>query len=103
MNCFLKQKISARSLIAMLISFSGVFFISSQGGQGNFKPEHITGVLLALGSSVIWSFFWILNVKDKKDEAVKLFLNFFFVKVIWINCHRTYGAGIGTDRNPQFF
>jgi len=74
----LKQKISVRSLIALLISFSGVFFISSQGGQGNFKPEHITGVLLALGSSVIWSFFWILNVKDKKDEAVKLFLNFFF-------------------------
>jgi drug/metabolite transporter (DMT)-like permease len=74
----LKQKISIRSIFALLISFSGIFFISSQGGRGNFSVEQIPGVLLALGSSVIWAFFWILNVKDKRDEILKLFLNFFF-------------------------
>jgi drug/metabolite transporter (DMT)-like permease len=74
----LKQKITLRSIFAMLISFSGVFFISSQGGKGNFSPEQIPGVMLALGSSVLWAFFWILNVRDKRDEVVKLFLNFFF-------------------------
>ncbi len=74
----LKQKISIRSIFAMLISFSGVFFISSQGGKGNFSPEQIPGVFLALGSSVLWAFFWILNVRDKRDEVLKLFLNFFF-------------------------
>ncbi|MCB8994043.1 MAG: DMT family transporter [Bacteroidales bacterium] len=74
----LKQKISLRSILAMIISFSGIFFISSQGGKDNFRPEQLPGVLLALGSSVLWSFFWILNLKDKKDEALKLFLNFFF-------------------------
>ncbi len=74
----LKQKISLRSIIAMFISFTGVFFISSQGGKGNFSPEQIPGVFLALGSSLIWAFFWILNVRDKKDEVLKLFLNFFF-------------------------
>jgi drug/metabolite transporter (DMT)-like permease len=74
----LKQKISVRSIIALLISFSGVFFISSLGGKENFRPEQIPGVFLALGSSVIWAFFWILNVKDKRDEVLKLFLNFFF-------------------------
>ncbi len=74
----LKQKIGFRSIFGLLISFSGVFFISSQGGKGNFSPEQIPGILLALGSSVIWAFFWILNVKDKRDEVVKLFLNFLF-------------------------
>jgi drug/metabolite transporter (DMT)-like permease len=74
----LKQKISLRSIFAMLISFSGVFFISSQGGKGNFSPEQIPGVFLALGSSVLWAFFCILNVRDKRDEVLKLFLNFFF-------------------------
>lgn len=73
----LRQKIQFRSFIALFISFSGVFFISSQGGRGNFRPEQVPGVFLALGSSVIWAFFWILNVKDKKDEVIKLFLNFF--------------------------
>jgi drug/metabolite transporter (DMT)-like permease len=34
--------------------------------------------MLALGSSVIWALFWIYNVKDGRDEVVKLFLNFVF-------------------------
>jgi drug/metabolite transporter (DMT)-like permease len=34
--------------------------------------------MLALGSSVIWALFWIYNVKDRRDEIVKLFLNFVF-------------------------
>jgi drug/metabolite transporter (DMT)-like permease len=74
----LKQKISWRSILAMLISFSGVFFISAQGGQTRLSPEQITGIMLALGTSVIWAFYWILNVRDKKDELLKLFLSFFF-------------------------
>jgi drug/metabolite transporter (DMT)-like permease len=35
-------------------------------------------VLLALGSAVIWALFWIYNIKDKRDEVAKLFLNFSF-------------------------
>jgi len=36
---------------------------------------------LALGSTVIWALFWIYNVRDKRDEAVRLFLNFAFGSV----------------------
>lgn len=82
----LKQKISIRSILALLISFSGVFFISSQGGIGNFNTDQIPGVLMALGSSVIWAFYWVLNVKDKKDEVLKLFLNFFFGFLFLVLC-----------------
>jgi drug/metabolite transporter (DMT)-like permease len=72
----LKQKIEGKSFIALFISFIGVYIISSQGKI--FNPGHadIRGVLLATGSSVFWAFYFILNVKDKRDEAVKLFLNF---------------------------
>jgi len=35
-------------------------------------------VALAAGSSVLWSLYWIFNVRDPRDEIVKLFLNFFF-------------------------
>jgi drug/metabolite transporter (DMT)-like permease len=74
----LKQKIKGRSFIALFISFIGVYIISSQGNL--FKPHHadIKGVLLAIGSSFFWALFFVLNVKDKRDEAVKLFLNFLF-------------------------
>ena len=72
----LKQKISGRSFAALFISFIGVYVISSQGNL--FRPGHadIKGVVLATGSSVFWALYFILNVRDKRDEAVKLFLNF---------------------------
>ena len=74
----LGQKVTLRSILALMISFGGVLLISSQGANGNYNPEQLPGILLAVGSSVIWSFFWLLNVKDKRDEIIKLFLNFFF-------------------------
>jgi drug/metabolite transporter (DMT)-like permease len=74
----LRQKIERKSYIALFISFTGVYIISSQGSP--FKPGHsdLTGVILATGSSIFWALYFILNVKDKRDEAVKLFLNFLF-------------------------
>ncbi len=80
----LKQKIKRRSFVALFISFIGVYIISSQGNL--FKPGHadIKGVLLATGSSVFWAFYFIMNVKDKRDESVKLFLNFLFGSVYLI-------------------
>ncbi|MGC9354765.1 MAG: DMT family transporter [Mariniphaga sp.] len=75
---FLGQKIGKWSIAGLFVSFTGVVFISSQGGWNGFQNTSFTGVLLALSSSVLWSFYWILNVRDKRDETVKLFLNFFF-------------------------
>lgn len=74
----LGQKIKARSFIALFISFAGVYIISSQGKLFNHGHSDLKGVLLATGSSVFWAFYFILNVRDKRDEAVKLFLNFLF-------------------------
>ena len=73
---FLNQKISWISIGALLISFIGVFFISSQGGVDGFGKTNAFGVILAVGSSVLWSLYWIFNVRDKRDEVIKLFLNF---------------------------
>jgi drug/metabolite transporter (DMT)-like permease len=74
----LGQKIKKKSFIALFISFIGVYIISSQGNL--FKPVHsdLTGVFLATGSSILWAFYFILNVRDKRDEAIKLLLNFLF-------------------------
>lgn len=72
----LGQKISWQSIVALFISFIGVFFISSQGGFDGFRNTNPMGVFLAVGSSVLWSLYWIFNVRDKRDEVVKLFLNF---------------------------
>jgi drug/metabolite transporter (DMT)-like permease len=80
----LKQKIESKSFISLFISFTGVYIISSQGKL--FEPGHadLTGVLLATGSSIFWAFYFILNVKDKRDEGIKLLLNFAFGSVYLI-------------------
>lgn len=74
----LKQKISIKSLIALTTSFIGVFFISSQGSIININFANPLGVSLALGSSIVWALYWLLNVKNKNDEIIQLFLNFIF-------------------------
>jgi len=74
----LGQKIKSRSFLALLISFAGVYIISSQGHLFSSGHSDIRGVLYATGSSVFWALYFIFNVKDKRDEAVKLFLNFLF-------------------------
>jgi drug/metabolite transporter (DMT)-like permease len=74
----LNQTIKLRSILAILISFLGVFIIATRGKILEFRFTNATGVLLAIGSSVIWALFWIYNVKDQRDEIVKLFLNFAF-------------------------
>lgn len=75
---FLGQKIGWRSWIALGVSFIGVIIISSQGGISGFEKTNWTGVSLALVSSIIWAFYWIFNVRDKRDQVVKLFQNFCF-------------------------
>ena len=74
----LKQKIKSASILAIIISFFGVFIISTRGDVLGFRFTSIAGVSLAVGCTVIWALSWIYNVKDKRDEVLRLFLNFAF-------------------------
>jgi drug/metabolite transporter (DMT)-like permease len=80
----LKQKIPGKSYLALFISFAGVYLISSQGNPFSMKITEPFGVMLALGSAIMWSFFWLLNVRDDRDEIMKLGLSFFFASIYMI-------------------
>lgn len=74
----LHQRIPSRSFIALFISLAGVYIIASQGALFHPGKSDTVGVLLALVSGVLWALYFILNVRDKRDESVKLFTNFLF-------------------------
>jgi len=74
----LKQKLSKIGLVAVLVSFIGVLLIASGGDITNIKFTNLKGDLLALSTSVIWALFWIVNIKSKQDESIKLLHSFFF-------------------------
>lgn len=77
----LGQRIKLGSIIAILISFSGVVVIGTRGHVLGFRFSSTTGVLLALSTTIVWSLFWIFNTKDKQEPTVRLFLNFAFASV----------------------
>jgi drug/metabolite transporter (DMT)-like permease len=90
----LNQKIPVLSLAAMFVSFAGVYLISSQGNPFDFDIADPLGISLALGSSVIWALFWIFNVRDPRNEVIKLFLSFFFA-VFYIGVIMIFSPGPG--------
>jgi drug/metabolite transporter (DMT)-like permease len=74
----LRQKITLWSILAILVSFSGIVLISTHGQILSFHFSSPAGVALALGSAIFWALYWIFNMKDRREEVSKLFLNFCF-------------------------
>lgn len=74
---FLGQRLSWTSFLALMVSFLGVLFISN-GNSNLTGSSNVLGVVMAAGSSLIWSWYWILNIKDERPVTHKLFVNFLF-------------------------
>ena len=74
----LKQKIGLKSIACILLSFIGVIVIANKGSFTSIQSPNTWGVILAIGSSIVWSLFWIFNTKDQRKDIHKLFLNFVF-------------------------
>lgn len=74
----LGQKISTKSIIAIFISFTGSYIVATKGDVFDLRFTNYLGVTLAAGSAFIWALYWIFNLKDRREEVSKLFMNFVF-------------------------
>lgn len=72
----LGQKLGTRGVLAGLVSYAGVWVISTKGNVLGLELADPLGVALALGSAFIWALYWILNTRDERDPTERLFLNF---------------------------
>lgn len=95
----LGQRIPARSFLALAISLAGVYIISSQGAPLSPGRSDTLGVILALISSVLWALYFVLNVRDRRDESVKLFTGFLFGSAYMI----ILMASVGSFNQPLSF
>jgi|TARA_B100002003_G_scaffold247123_1_gene278067 hypothetical protein len=73
---FLKQKILVADIAAAFVCYAGVVVIATQGDFTGFLSSDLTGVALALFSTILWASYWILNVKDPRDPLIGMCLNF---------------------------
>ena len=79
---FLKTKLTFKIFLGLVIAFLGVFIIATRGDFLSLEFHNIYGVFLAVGSSIIWSTYWILNLKDERNELTKLFGAFFYGTIL---------------------
>lgn len=89
----LGQKIKWLSILAIFISFFGLVVISTRGELVTFSMTNPLGVGLAVVSALFWALYWILNMKDDREETGKIFLNLTF-GFIYILIYLLFTKGI---------
>lgn len=72
----LGQKIKWSSIVAVVVSFSGIVIISTHGDPASLHFSHPGGVALALSCPFIWALYWIISMKNPMPDTEKLFLGF---------------------------
>lgn len=73
---FLGQKLSRGELAAMVLAWAGVVVIATGGDLADLRTDDPLGVALALGSTLIWSAYWLLATRDEREPVGALLLNF---------------------------
>ena len=72
----LGQRLGARDVIGGIICYSGVLVIATRGTPLSLQFQDPTGVALALSSTVVWSLYWILGTRDRREPIAALFVSF---------------------------
>ncbi|KJZ16303.1 membrane protein [Marinomonas sp. S3726] len=83
----MKQRLTSNDIVAALCCYFGVLVIATQGHPLSLNFGNLTGVLLALLSTIIWALYWLFNTKDTRPSLIGLTLNFAFaIPMIFIYC-----------------
>jgi drug/metabolite transporter (DMT)-like permease len=72
----LKQRVSRKQWLAIIISYIGVLIIATKGRILSLEFDSPLGIGFALSSTIIWALYWVLNTKDTRDPVLGLFFNF---------------------------
>ncbi|NIP15764.1 MAG: EamA family transporter [Pseudomonadales bacterium] len=72
----LKQRLTQRTLAGILVSYLGVLVLLSQGRFDQLPAVDWVGVALALGSTVLWAGYWLMNARSRTDPVGLMALSF---------------------------
>ncbi len=71
----LKQSLSRQAMAGILVSYAGVLLLLS-GGARQSGGLDLSGVILALGSTLLWAVYWLLNTRSTAAPAALMFWSF---------------------------
>lgn len=92
--CFSRVLPSVVELSLALLSYLGILIIVTDGNFTGFEFENVTGVILAIGSTILWGLSWVINTRtverDQVEPELALLINFSMaVPVLWITLGAT--------------
>lgn len=97
----LGQRLKLREVIAMLVSYAGVVVISTRGFAFETLSYDLLGIVLALGSTLLWALYWIYSTRDEREPAEALFLNF-LLGTPWVVIVCIFTSGLPELSWPAF-
>lgn len=77
----LKQKISVKEFLFMLLAYAGVVLVAS-GGGGNVGTINPLGMFYVLASTVLYAIYWITNAKCTGPPLCSLMLAFLVAAIL---------------------
>ena len=94
----LRQRIRGRDIFAALSCYAGAAIVCLGGSTLQQDTISVAGVALALGSTIIWSLYWIGKTRDPLDPVVSLFLSFLFSLPFVVAACWLFSNPAGIDR-----
>ena len=95
----LKQPLGKRTLAGIVISYAGVVILLTTADQTANSAWDGLGVGLALGSTILWAVYWLLNTKCRSAPAPLMFWSF-TVGLVLVVFACVNGPGL-PDLTPQ--
>ncbi len=74
----LKQPLTRRTTVGIVLSYFGVLILLTQGRIDSWPDVDWFGVSLALGSTVLWASYWLLNTRSSSEPLTLMALSFLF-------------------------
>lgn len=89
----LKRGLTVRDCLCGLVCYGGVVVICQANGSGSAGRLDVVGVGLALGSTLLWAGYWLINAADPRPSDEALFGTFVLGLPMVLLC---WGIGGGT-------
>ncbi|MBD3898159.1 DMT family transporter [Halomonas sp. ML-15] len=72
----LGHRLTRYDVLAGLIAYSGVLVIATRGDLLGMRFSDALGVGMALLSTLLWAFYWLMNTRDKRPALLAQWQNF---------------------------
>jgi drug/metabolite transporter (DMT)-like permease len=91
---FLSQRLGARDWVAVALGYLGVLIIATEGRPLSLEFSSVSGVLLALGSTLVWAVFWLLSARSRLDPGIALAAYFLLAAPVSVLLCWQFGGGL---------